>query len=120
MSDGAVMHRLATGEIPRPDGHTGMGTRLEKIVAKATATAPDDRYPTALELQRELTAYIGDRWGPCSAVREIGAALAETFRDERERNQKLLGSGPRRLLVGARRRGEPVGEEREHDPPWRP
>jgi serine/threonine-protein kinase len=91
MSDGAVMHRLATGEIPRPDGHTGMGPRLEEIVAKATATAPEDRYETALELQRDLTSYIAERWGPC-ALRDVGTALAGVFKDERERNKKLLGS----------------------------
>jgi serine/threonine protein kinase len=92
MSDGAVMHRLATGEIPRPDGHTGMGPHLEQIVAKATATAPEDRYETALELQRDLTSYIAERWGGPSALRDIGMTLAAKFKDERERNKKLLGS----------------------------
>lgn len=91
MSDGAVMHRLATGEIPRPGGDSAMDPRLEQIVVKATAAAPEDRYATALELQRDVTAYIADRWGPCS-MRDVGAALAENFKEERERNRKLLGS----------------------------
>jgi eukaryotic-like serine/threonine-protein kinase len=91
MSDSAVMHRLATGEIPRPDGRTGMDPRLEQIVLKATATAADERYQTALDLQHDLTEYIAQRWQPGS-LRNIGAALAETFKDEREENQKLIGS----------------------------
>jgi eukaryotic-like serine/threonine-protein kinase len=91
MSDGAVMHRLATGEIPRPDGRTGMDPRLEQIVVKATAAAPEDRYATALDLERDLTAYIAERGEP-NSLRDIGAALAETFKDERERNRKRLGS----------------------------
>ncbi len=90
MSDAAVMHRLATGQIPRPDGNTGMDTRLEEIVVKATATAAEDRYATAMELHRELSEYIAQRWEPCS-LRDAGASLAQTFKEERERNRKLLG-----------------------------
>jgi eukaryotic-like serine/threonine-protein kinase len=91
MSDAAVMHRLATGAIPRPDDRTGMDPRLEEIIIKATAAAPEERYATALDLQRDLTAYIAERWTPCS-LRDVGAALAQTFKEERERNKKLLGS----------------------------
>jgi serine/threonine-protein kinase len=91
MTDAAVMHRLATGQIPRPDGKTGMDPRLEHIVTKATATSPDERYATALDLQRDLSAYIAKRWGPCS-VRDAGAALAQAFSEERERNREILGS----------------------------
>jgi eukaryotic-like serine/threonine-protein kinase len=91
MSDADVMHRLATGEIPRPDDHSGMDPRLEQIVTKATATLPEERYATALDLQLELTAYIAERWEPCS-LHDIGAALAQTFKDERERNRRLIGS----------------------------
>ncbi|HEY4012991.1 MAG TPA: serine/threonine-protein kinase [Polyangiaceae bacterium] len=91
MTDAAVMHRLATGQIPRPDGKTGMDPRLEHIVTKATATAREERYATALDLQRDLSAYVTRRWGACS-VRDAGAALAQAFSEERERNREILGS----------------------------
>ena len=91
MTDAAVMHRLATGQIPRPDGKTGMDPRLEHIVTKATATSADDRYATALELQRDLSAYVAKRWGACS-VRDAGAALAQAFAEERDRHREILGS----------------------------
>ena len=84
-----VMHMLATGDIPRPRDRGLVDDELERIILKATAAKPEDRYSTALELQRDLSAYL-EKTGTRHSMREIGAVLADSFKEQRERHKEAL------------------------------
>ncbi|HEY3595067.1 MAG TPA: serine/threonine-protein kinase [Polyangiaceae bacterium] len=89
MSEAMLMHRLASGSIPLPSDKADIDPELEAIIRKATAPARGDRYSTALEMQRDLLAYSTRAYGPVS-MRDVGEALAGTFKEERERERKAL------------------------------
>ena len=60
VSDYEILNRIVNGELPAPempDGDTPYPADLERIVRRALAPAPDDRYPTAQALQLELEAF---------------------------------------------------------------
>lgn len=82
VSEGVLMQRLVTGAIPKPSERTTIDPELEAIIVKATAPEPADRYATALELQHDLDRFLS-RSGGRVPMREVGAALAETFKEER-------------------------------------
>jgi serine/threonine-protein kinase len=84
-----LMHQLATGEIPRPRDRGLVDPPLERIILKATAAKADDRYETALQLQQDLSAYLEDH-GTRHSMREIGAALADSFKEQREKHKEAL------------------------------
>jgi eukaryotic-like serine/threonine-protein kinase len=89
LSEGALMHRLSIGEIPRASQHAAVDPELEEIIVKATAAKPEERFESALELQVELDRY---RTRACehSSLREIGTLLADSFQTERRRNAELI------------------------------
>jgi hypothetical protein len=56
-----VLARTAKGQIVPIDqaaAKIGVSKRLRNIVAKATANAPADRYPTVVELQRDVASFL--------------------------------------------------------------
>jgi serine/threonine-protein kinase len=91
-----MLHRLATGDIPRPAPGANLDPELVAILVRATAAAPDQRYPTALDMQRALVAYR-DRQRKVYTPREVGEKLAATFEAERSRDRVAL----RELLAEA-------------------
>jgi serine/threonine-protein kinase len=84
-----VMHMLATGDIPRPGDRGLIEAELERIILKATAAKPEERYFTALELQQDLSAYLEES-GTRHSMREIGATLADSFKEQRDRHKEAL------------------------------
>jgi len=57
-SDYEILNRIVNGELPAPTLPDGpYPTELERIVRRALALAPDDRYPTAQALQLDLEAF---------------------------------------------------------------
>lgn len=98
LGEAAMMHRLATGEIPRPGAYAAIDPELEEIIVKATAADPDQRFQTALELQAALDAYI-ERSAERSSLRAIGAALAESFHTERRRQAELVSNALKESLA---------------------
>jgi len=97
MGDATLMHRLATGDIPRPGTYAAVDAELEEIIVKATAANADDRYQNALELQNALDAYIA-RAGERASVRQIGATLADAFQTERRRLAEIVSSALKQSL----------------------
>jgi len=94
LSEARLMHHLLTGNIPRPSERALIDSELETIIRKATAAVPDQRYATALELHRDLVAYLARAHAFCS-MRDVGAALAEAFADERDKQKRALSSALR-------------------------
>jgi serine/threonine-protein kinase len=72
---------------PWPDGSARYDGVLRAIADRATAAAPDDRYPDARSMLEALDAFIVDERaakkgdGP---ARQLAAWLASTWQDERE------------------------------------
>jgi serine/threonine protein kinase len=57
-SDYEILNRIVNGELPPPTLSDGLyPPELERIVRRALALAPDDRYPTAQALQLDLEAF---------------------------------------------------------------
>jgi serine/threonine protein kinase/ABC-type branched-subunit amino acid transport system substrate-binding protein len=63
--------------------------KLEQICLKALQPRPEDRYATAAELQADIEAYL-ERHPPRVSDREIGAALAEAFADDRKQIMSVI------------------------------
>lgn len=56
-----LLERIKTAEIPRPSTlRDDVPPELDAICAKALAAHPDDRYQTALEMQKELAVYLAN------------------------------------------------------------
>jgi serine/threonine protein kinase len=89
LSEARVMHQLVAGIIPRPSERSSIEPELDRIIRRATAPAVEDRYPTALELHRDLVGYLGRARLACS-MRDVGATLTAAFQGERESQKKAL------------------------------
>jgi serine/threonine protein kinase len=79
---GILMHRLATGQIPRPSANPPLDPELDAILSRATAGEPADRYQSAIEMQQALDAYRRRLPRVCSP-RDVGDALARVFAEDR-------------------------------------
>jgi serine/threonine protein kinase len=82
LDQGTVMHRLASGAIPRPTSKQGVDPELEEILVRATSAERDDRYQTALEMHHALSAYRA-RLKRVYTPREVGDTLAAVFQADR-------------------------------------
>ena len=81
--DMSILHSLWNRSIPdlsvaRPE----IAPALALIVKKATHSDPDQRYSTAVEMQRALEEYAATLEGP-SGTRELGKFVAEHFKRDR-------------------------------------
>jgi serine/threonine-protein kinase len=68
----AVMNQIVRGIIPPPSSRRPIPAELERIVLKALAAAPDDRYPTAQAMAEDLQRFAAAEGLVCSS-----GALAE-------------------------------------------
>jgi serine/threonine-protein kinase len=62
---------------------------LEKICARAMATSPEDRYPTAADLLSDLEAHLARR-PDALPMREIGAWMSDAFAEERRTMNRAI------------------------------
>jgi eukaryotic-like serine/threonine-protein kinase len=90
VGDLTVMHRVGTGDIPRPSSvDPQVPAGLEAICMKALAPRKEDRYPTAAALQFDLEAFLQELGSRVSA-REVGVLTADTFADDRAHVRVLV------------------------------
>lgn len=92
-----LMHRLATGSIPRPSERAAVDPDLEQIIIRATAAEPDQRYATALEMHQALREYALNK-NRFSSVRDVGVALASAFASDREEERRIVSEALRESL----------------------
>jgi serine/threonine-protein kinase len=85
-NDVAVLYALGSGYIPRPAELLGPEAhpQLVRILSRALAPSPDDRYATAAALQEDLEAYLRSL-GVGATARSIGRALQQQFAADRIR-----------------------------------
>jgi serine/threonine-protein kinase len=109
-SDMRILHSLLRGEIPRPaDARPDVDSDLERMILKATAAKPSDRYASAAEFQADVENHL--RWlaEPTFGAREIQKLLSDAFAEER---------AAIKTVVDEQVRG--AGAADEHGPPEAP
>ncbi|MGC4088779.1 MAG: serine/threonine-protein kinase [Polyangiaceae bacterium] len=90
VDQGVLIQRLASGEIPQPrDVQPDIDPGLEEILVRATASEPDNRYQSALEMQQALVAYR-DSIGKAFSSRQVGKAMADAFEAERTAEREAV------------------------------
>jgi serine/threonine protein kinase len=90
VGDMTVMHRVGTGDIPRPSSvEPQVPSRLEAMCLKALAPNKEDRYPTAAALQADIEDFLLELGSRVSA-RDVGALAAKTFADDRAHVKGLI------------------------------
>jgi serine/threonine-protein kinase len=88
--DLTVMHRVGTGDIPRPSSvDAQVPARLEAMCMKALAPRKEDRYPTAAAFQADIEDFLLELGSRVSA-RDVGAVTARTFADDRAHVKVLI------------------------------
>jgi serine/threonine protein kinase len=88
LTEPQIVREHLRGNIPRLSAHVEVDPELERIVSKATAHSPVDRYGSAEELRLELERYL-TTLGAVS-LREIGELLSQVCRDARAERQREL------------------------------
>jgi hypothetical protein len=81
-SDYAAIQRVRNVDVQPPSSfNRQIPSSLERIVMKALAKNPRDRYQTANEMRRALLAFMTDSHNECSA-RELADYMRKAFADE--------------------------------------
>ncbi|HSC86374.1 MAG TPA: protein kinase [Polyangiaceae bacterium] len=89
-SEATIMNAVLNGEVPKPSSVApDVDPELERIVLRAMAQEPSDRYPTAAAFQAELEQYVANM-GSNIRVRDIGATVSSLFEEIREEQQKAI------------------------------
>jgi eukaryotic-like serine/threonine-protein kinase len=112
-----IARAVVSGTIPPLSSRVQVDPELERIVTKATALAPDDRYPSAEAMRLELERYLASL-GVVLTTRDIGAMLSKVSSEARDRRQQSIAdaiaalglekgeaasSRPRRTISAVRR-----------------
>ncbi len=95
-----VLNRVTRGEFQPPKAaNRGVSKALDAICLKAMALRPRDRYPTALELAKDVENYLADV--PVTAYSEpVARRLARWARRHRNWAQGMLGALVLMTVVG--------------------
>jgi eukaryotic-like serine/threonine-protein kinase len=89
-AEGAIAHRLSTGDIPKiTDFVPEAPVHLRAIAERALAPRIEHRYTNALAMKNDLDAYLGTL-GQRPSARDFGALIAQAFGDDRARLVSLI------------------------------
>jgi serine/threonine-protein kinase len=89
-TEATIMTRVLRGEIPSPRSENPeVSVELERIVMKALAPNPDERYANASALQTDIDAYLQSVTTP-STLREVGQFVSRLFAESRERTHAII------------------------------
>ena len=89
MEEGEVTRALLNHRIPPLPEGDHIPAELRAICARALATDPADRHPTAEVFQRDLEKYLQGLPEPCGSE-ELGAFLRTQFGELRQATKKLI------------------------------
>ncbi len=90
LPEGQALCHVVQGTIPAPSTVSpDVDPRLEAICMRALATDPEDRYPDALTLAKDLEDLL-DAMGGRPSTRTLGVQVADLFEDVREETQKVI------------------------------
>lgn len=91
---------------PPSEKRPGFPEKLEAICMRALARSPADRYATALELRRDLLAYLRDAGGSDTTEELLADRMRQLFEDRVEEKRDML----RRVVEGSNPSALPVAE----------
>jgi serine/threonine-protein kinase len=93
-TDAQTLMRITSGKVRRPSElESSYPPELERIVMRALATRPENRYPTAAAMARDLDRYIASTGKPAGRA-EVRALMTELFSDRIHAKEDLLRSEP--------------------------
>ena len=97
-TENTVMRSLITGKLPHlQEAAPGYPSYFYEIVARATALDPDDRYPTALEMQLDVERMLDDLGGPVHP-RELSDFMREEFGEYRQQREAAIEAALRQSI----------------------
>jgi eukaryotic-like serine/threonine-protein kinase len=113
-SDFATLERVRDADVPRPrEVCPELPEEVERVVLRALARDPADRYQHGREMYRELQAFLRSQEHPYTAS-ALGAWVRRAFPEELDRERQLLD---RYRLIGPdgtrRRASGPIAASRE-------
>ncbi len=98
-SDLEMLDRISTGEVPRLSTVLpGCAPALERILARATHLAKEERYATANEMRQDIVAYL-ESTGARVGAEEVGKLVSKMFESKRAEMKAII----ERQLTGLRR-----------------
>ncbi|EYF05766.1 serine/threonine protein kinase [Chondromyces apiculatus] len=101
LADMEIVNKIFNQEIPRlTDYRPDLDPDLVRIMDRALAYDPAERYNTAAELRADLLSYL-DRTGQRITPDETGELVASLFSDRRSRLQTVIDSQLKRLRSGS-------------------
>ena len=91
-SDAERLNKIISGDLKPPSAVRGdVHPGIERIVLKAMASSPDDRYSTAAEMARDLEGFI-ESLDETVKPEDIAAILSELFEGEKDAHQASLSA----------------------------
>ena len=100
VNDLRIIHALVTGDIPEPrQALPDVDPVLERVILKATALNPADRYPTAAAMQVDLEACAPQLGLGVVGPRDLGRYVSELFAEDRAQMKGVIDA-QLRLLKG--------------------
>lgn len=91
LSEPQIVRQVLKGGVPALGSRVEVHPELERIVSKATAQLPDDRYATADAMRVDLETFL--RTLPPVNLREVGELLSRVCSDARaDRKRELAGA----------------------------
>ncbi|HEY1549885.1 MAG TPA: serine/threonine-protein kinase, partial [Kofleriaceae bacterium] len=93
-TDAETLERIRRGVAPPPSALAPVPAELDRIVAKALAKDPRDRYQTAEAMRIELEAFLRESGLPSGAL-ELAAYMTSTFPDRIEQRARLVEAAAR-------------------------
>ncbi|MFT3766085.1 MAG: protein kinase [Minicystis sp.] len=92
LPDVTVVHELMYDRIPAITAAVAdVPPVLARICQRALAPRREDRYPTALEMHRDLESYLSQA-GQRASARDVGEFIAPAFEAERQRVRAVIES----------------------------
>jgi serine/threonine-protein kinase len=89
VSERDVMRAIIEGTIPRPSTLRPVEPKLEAIVMKALAPEPEDRYPTAAALRKDVDQFLAEFY-PSVTLRDVAQLMSEIFVEQQEARSKAI------------------------------
>ncbi len=101
-NDMQILHSLMSGTIPRPrEANADIDPALERIILKATAFEPEDRYASAVEFQGDVEVYLDALGQPSFGGRDLGRVVGAAFAWERAQIKSVVDEQLRLLRSAA-------------------
>ena len=99
-SEFETLQRIISAQVPFPTSiEPGYPAALEKVIMRALAANPDDRYENAREMQKELEQFLAKTGKPVGTV-EISEVMESLFSTQRQDREKMLAALLSRDQIG--------------------